>query len=65
MEEMITVYLMGKPYSVPSNLTLMDAMEYAGYKHVRGCGCRAGFCGACATIYRIKGDTEIKFCLAC
>ena len=23
---------------------------------VRGCGCRNGFCGACATLYRIKGD---------
>ena len=25
----------------------------------------AGFCGACATIYRIKGDNELKTCLAC
>jgi Fe-S oxidoreductase len=65
MEEMITVYMMGTPYSVPSSLTIMDAMEYAGFKHVRGCGCRAGFCGACATIYRIKGISELKFCLAC
>lgn len=23
------------------------------------------FCGACATIYRIKGDNELKTCLAC
>ena len=43
----------------------MTAMEYAGYKLVRGCGCRNGFCGACATIYRIKGDNELKSCLAC
>jgi succinate dehydrogenase/fumarate reductase-like Fe-S protein len=43
----------------------MTAMEYAGYKLVRGCGCRNGFCGACATIYRIKGDNELKACLAC
>ena len=40
-------------------------MEYAGYQLVRGCGCRNGFCGACATIYRIKGDRELKTCLAC
>lgn len=30
-----------------------------------GCGCRHGFCGACATIYRIKGKNELKTCLAC
>ena len=28
-------------------------------------GCRNGFCGACATIYRIAGDRELKACLAC
>jgi len=43
----------------------MKAMEYAGYRLVRGCGCRNGFCGACATIYRIKGESELHGCLAC
>ena len=65
MQEMVNVYLFGKKYSVPSSLTIMGAMEYAGYQLVRGCGCRCGFCGACATIYRIKGDRELKVCLAC
>ena len=57
--------LFGKKYQVPASLTIMEAMEYAGYQLVRGCGCRNGFCGACATIYRIKGDRELKACLAC
>lgn len=65
MEEMVNVYFFGKKYSVPSNLTIMKAMEYAGYQLVRGCGCRNGFCGACATIYRIAGKRELQFCLAC
>ena len=52
MENMVNVYLFGKKYQVPDNLTIMRAMEYAGYQLVRGCGCRNGFCGACATIYR-------------
>ncbi len=65
MENMVNVYFFGKKYSVPAGLTIMTAMEYAGYKLVRGCGCRNGFCGACATIYRIKGDRELKVCLAC
>ena len=43
----------------------MRAMEYAGYQLVRGCGCRNGFCGACATLYRVKGKQELKSCLAC
>ena len=58
MEDMVKIYIAGKMYEVPASLTIMNAMEYAGYQHKRGCGCRAGFCGACATIYRIKGAKE-------
>lgn len=65
MENMVNVYFFGKKYSVPADLTIMTAMEYAGYTLKRGCGCRHGFCGACATIYRIKGVNELKTCLAC
>lgn len=65
MEKFVNVYLFGKKYSVPKSLTIMKAMEYAGYTLVRGCGCRNGFCGACATIYRIQGEQELKTCLAC
>ncbi len=65
MEKFVNVYLFGKKYSVPQSLTIMKAMEYAGYTLVRGCGCRNGFCGACATIYRIQGEQELKTCLAC
>ena len=61
----VNVYIMGKRYQVPDSLTIMGAMEYAGYRLVRGCGCRNGFCGACATIYRVAGDRELKVCLAC
>ena len=65
MEYMVNIFLFGKKYSVPDNLTIMEAMEYAGYKLVRGVGCRNGFCGACATVYRVKGDRELKAALAC
>ena len=41
---MVDIYLFGKKYSVPDDLTIMRAMEYAGYQLVRGCGCRNGFC---------------------
>ena len=65
MEEMVHVTLLGKRYTVPASLTIMDAMEYAGFKLIRGCGCRSGFCGACAVVYRMLGKTEIKVALAC
>ncbi len=70
----VDIYIFGKKYSVPSTLTIMTAMEYAGYKLVRGVGCRNGFCGACAVIYRIieeprendpKLNNGLKFALAC
>ncbi len=63
--EMVDIYIMGKKYNVPASLTIMDAMEFAGYQLKRGCGCRAGFCGACGTVYRIAGDYELKVGLAC
>ncbi len=62
---MITVYIMGKAYEVPFGLTIMKAMEYAGYRFIRGSGCRAGFCGACATVYRNKGEYKFQTALAC
>ena len=64
-EEMVTIYVMGKPYRVPSDLTIMKAMEYAGYRFVRGCGCRGAFCGACGTVYRLKDDYRLRVALAC
>lgn len=63
--KMIPIYIMGKKYDVPETLTIMKAMEYAGYKYIRGCGCRGGICGACSTVYRKPGDYKIYSGLAC
>ncbi len=63
--EMVTVYIMGKAYKVPAESTIMGAIEYAGYQIKRGAGCREGFCGACATVYRLPGDFKIYTGLAC
>jgi heterodisulfide reductase subunit C len=62
---MIDIYILGKRYQVPEGLTIQKAMEYAGYKLIRGVGCRSGFCGACGTIYRVKDDPQLKYALAC
>ena len=61
----IPVNVMGKIYEVPQGLTIMKALEYSGYRLTRGCGCRGGVCGACATIYRKKGDYRLQVGLAC
>ena len=63
--KLIPIYVMGKRYEVPEGLTIMKAMEYAGYKFIRGCGCRGGICGACGTVYRKPGDYKIYTALAC
>ncbi len=63
--KLIPVYIMNKRYMVPETLTIMKATEYAGYQYVRGCGCRGGICGACATVYRKAGDYHIRVGLAC
>lgn len=62
---MIKIYIMGKEYEVPEGLTIQKAMEHAGYKLLRGCGCRGGFCGACGAVYRVPGDHKLNVALAC
>jgi formate hydrogenlyase subunit 6/NADH:ubiquinone oxidoreductase subunit I len=62
---MATVFIMGKSHEVPNDATIMGAIEYAGYQIKRGAGCREGFCGACATVYRMPGDYKIYTGLAC
>ena len=61
----IPVFIMGKRYEVPEELTIMKAVEYAGYQYIRGAGCRGGICGACGTVYRLPGDYHIRVGLAC
>jgi len=61
----VKISVMGNEYSVPADLTIMKAMEYIGYKYIRGIGCRGGFCGACSTVYRMKSDYRLYTGLAC
>jgi len=63
--KMVDIHIMGKHYQVPEGLTILTAMEYCGYRMIRGCGCRAGFCGACATIFNFKNDPQLRYDLAC
>ncbi len=62
---LVTIYVMGKKQRVPADLTIMKAMEYAGHQFRRGAGCRGGYCGACATIYRTEGSYKLLGALAC
>jgi ferredoxin len=62
---LVDIYIMGERHRVPDSLTILQAFEYSGYKLIRGVGCRGGFCGACATVYRLPGDYHLKFALAC
>jgi succinate dehydrogenase/fumarate reductase-like Fe-S protein len=61
----VTIYVNGKKHRVPHDLTIMDAMEHVGFRFIRGSGCRQGMCGACATLYRIRGDYKLRTALAC
>lgn len=65
MPKMVPIYYLGKKHLVPEGVTIMSAVEYSGHRLVRGCGCRGGFCGACATVYRVPADHRIKVGLAC
>jgi ferredoxin len=62
---MIDIFIMGQKYQVPESLTILKAFEWAGFRLVRGVGCRGGFCGACGTVYRIEDDYRLHYALAC
>lgn len=63
--ERIDISIMGEAVRVPPSLTILQAFEFAGHRMVRGVGCRGGFCGACATVFRRRGDPTLRFGLAC
>lgn len=65
IEHWVWIHIMGRAYQVPAGLTIMQAMEYAGYKFITSAGCRAGFCGACATMYRKEGEYKLQTAMAC
>jgi heterodisulfide reductase subunit C len=62
---LVDIYIMGKHYQIPEGLTIMTALEYCGYRLIRGCGCRVGSCGACATVYNFQNDPQLRYGLAC
>jgi len=63
--KLIKIYIAGELFEVPEGSTIITALEYAGFQLKKGVGCREGFCGACATVYREKGDYKLKGGLAC
>jgi succinate dehydrogenase/fumarate reductase-like Fe-S protein len=63
--EKVTINIMGREYRVPAGLTILQAMEFSGYRLERGVGCRGGVCGACSATYRVSGDYRLKSGLAC
>ncbi len=62
---LVPIFFMGKRYEVPASLTIQKALEYAGYQHIRGCGCRGGVCGACGTVFRTPDSYKLQVGLAC
>jgi ferredoxin len=62
---MTEIFVLGQRYEVPEELTILKALEWAGFRLKRGVGCRAGFCGACGTVYRKVGDYRLYYALAC
>ncbi len=61
----VPIFIMGRRFEVPSSLTIQKALEFAGYQLIRGCGCRGGICGACATVFRRPDSHKVEVGLAC
>jgi len=63
--QLIPVFIFGKKYYVPRESTIITAMEHVGFKLKKGVGCREGFCGACASLYRLDADYKLHGGLGC
>jgi len=64
-DDLVKIFIMNKYYFVPSEATIMQAIEFSGYQFVRGCGCRGGVCGACSVVYRMPDRSQLITGLAC
>ncbi len=64
-ETMVHVSINGRDFEVPAGSTMVQAMWYTGHEVIHGIGCLGGVCGACATVYRVKGDFRLRNALAC
>ena len=56
---------MGKQYEVPSNLTIMKAMEYAGYQLIAGAAAATASAAPAPRSTASRASRELKVCLAC
>lgn len=65
IEKNVSIFVNGKKYNVPSDLTIIDAMDHLGFRLIRGSGCRQGMCGACVTLYRMRDNYKLRSALAC
>lgn len=63
--KLVPIYILSRKYEVPEGSTIITAMEYAGFKLKKGVGCREGFCGACASLYRLEGEYKLHGGLGC
>lgn len=64
-DDLVKIFILNKPYLVPGEATIMQAIEFAGYQMIRGCGCRGGVCGACSVLYRMPDHVKLYSALAC
>jgi ferredoxin len=62
---MLSVLINDRSCQIPQCVTAIQALWYAGQRHVKGLGCLGGSCGACVFSYRIGNDPTIKTGLAC
>ncbi len=63
--ESVAIHVLGRAMRVPVGLTIMKAMEFAGFRLLHGVGCRGGFCGSCGILYRRSDDYKLRPALAC
>lgn len=63
--QLLSFRYIGQLYTAPVGLTVVTALEWCGVQLTHGIGCRAGFCGACAVVYRTPENHDVQVALGC
>ncbi len=61
----VTVTINGNQMTVPSTLSVIQALWHAGYPRVQGVGCLEGVCGSCRVLVRREQTQQVSMEMGC
>ena len=64
-DQLINLNVDGRSVAAPANMSVIEAVWYAGFTQVEGIGCMQGVCGTCRIMVQRAESREVSMQLAC